>query len=333
MLNRDEQVLVAGAGGFIGGHLVRHMADQGFTRIRAVDSMPFEQWFQRHPLAKAVQLDLRSQTAASEATSGCSYVFNLAADMGGMGFIARNEALCMLSVTINAALLVAARDAGASRYFYSSSASVYPAEKQLAATAAGLREDDAYPAMPEDGYGWEKLFSERLCQQFSADFGLATRIARYHNVYGTHGPWDGGRERAPFALCRKVAQAQLAGADEIEIWGDGNQTRTFLHVDDCVHGTLMIMDGELAGPVNLGGSELVSVNQLVDVIEDIAGVRLKRRYNLFEPAGVRGRSSDNTLIRSALGWEPSVTLRNGMAETYRWVYDQVSARTLTGRRG
>lgn len=333
MLNRDEQVLVAGAGGFIGGHLVRYLAEQGFTRIRAADIKPVPKWFQVHPAAESIQLDLRSQAAAHDAVSDCRDVFNLAADMGGMGFMARNKALCMLSVTINTALLIAARDAGVSRYFLSSSACVYPEKLQASAETAGLREEDAYPAMPEDGYGWEKLFSERLCRHFQEDFGLTTRVARYHNVYGSHGPWDGGREKAPGALCRKVAEATLAGADEIEIWGDGNQTRTFMHVDDCVRGTLMIMDGDLADPVNLGSAELVSVDQLVDVIEDIAGVRLKRRYNLSQPRGVRGRSSDNSLIRGNFGWEPGIALRDGLAGTYRWIYDQVNARTLTGRRG
>jgi GDP-D-mannose 3', 5'-epimerase len=333
VLNRDEQILVAGAGGLIGGHLVRYLADEGFTRIRGVDVKPVTTWFQRHPSAELVQLDLRSLDAARQAVDGCSYVVNLAADMGGMGFIARNKARCMLSVVINADLLVAARDAGVSRYFYSSSACVYPPELQESAEVAGLREEDAYPAMPEDGYGWEKLFSERMCRHFREDFGLETRVARDHNVYGSHGPWEGGREQAPAALCRKVAEAKLAGADEIEIWGDGNQTRTFMHVDDCVRGTLMIMDGDLADPVNLGSAEVVSVDQLMDLVEDVAGVRLKRRYNLAWPAGVRGRCSDNTLLRSTFGWEPGIALRDGMAGTYRWISEQVSARTLTGRRG
>ena len=333
VLNRDEQVLVAGAGGFVGGHLVRYLAGQGFTRIRAVDIKPVRKWFQVQPGAESIQLDLSSQPVAHDAVSGCRYVFNLAADMGGMGFIARNKALCMLAVTINTSLLAAARDLGVSRFFYSSSACVYPEQLQASAEVAGLREEDAYPAMPEDGYGWEKLFSERLCRHFREDFGLSTRIARYHSVYGSHGPWEGGREGAPAALCRKVAEATLAGADEIEIWGDGNQTRTFMHVDDCVCGTLMIMEGDFPDPVNLGSVELVTVDQLVDAIEDIAGLRLKRRYNLAEPRGVRGRSTDNSLIRATFGWEPGVALRDGLAGTYRWVYDQVSARTLTGRRG
>lgn len=325
VLNRDELILVAGAGGFIGGHLVRFLQDSGYARIRAVDCKPLADWWQLHPGAEARQADLRGQEAAAEAVAGCRYVINLAADMGGMGFISRYRARCMLSVLISTSLLRAACDAGVARYFYASSACVYPAGLQASAAVTPLAEDDAYPALPEPGYGEEKLFSEQLCRSFTADYGLATRIARYHNVYGSHGAWTGGREKAPAALCRKVAEAALSGADEIEIWGDGNQTRSFMHVDDCVRGTLMITEGELAGPVNLGSSELVSVNQLVDLVEEIAGVRLKRRYNLAAPAGVRGRNSDNTLLRSAFGWEPSVPLRDGLALTYGWVYDQILA--------
>jgi GDP-D-mannose 3', 5'-epimerase len=332
VLKRDEQVLVAGAGGFIGGHLVRYLADQGFTRIRAVDLKPVADWFQVYPLAESVELDLRSQAAAHESVAGCSYVVNLATDPGGAGSSTAN-ALSMLSVVIHASLLVAARDAGVSRYFYSSSACVYPEALQASAEIAGLREEGSYPAMPRDGCGWEKLYSERLCRYFREDFGLATRMARYHDVYGSHGPWDGGQAKAPVALCRKVAEAALAGKDEIEIWGDGSQTGTFMHVDDCVRGTLMVMEGDLAEAVNLGSAEVVSADQMVDAIEDIASVRLKRRYNISEPGSVRGRSSDNALLRSAFGWEPSIRLRDGLAGTYRWVYDQVSARSLTGRRG
>jgi GDP-D-mannose 3', 5'-epimerase len=330
VLKRDEQVLVAGAGGFIGGHLVRYLADQGFTRIRAADIRPVADWFQVYPLAESVELDLRSQAAAHESVAGCSYVVNLATDPG---LSTATNALSMLSVVMNASLLVAARDAGVGRYFYSSSACVYPQPVPPSAEIAGLSEVDSYPAMPDDGCGWEKLFSERMCQHFRKDFGLATRMARYHDVYGSHGPWDGGQAKAPAALCRKVAEAALAGKDEIEIWGDGTETATFMHVDDCVRGTLMIMEGDLAEAVDLGSAEVVSADQLVDAIEDIAGVRLKRRYNVSEHGSVRGPRSDNGPLRSAFGWEPSIRLRDGLAGTYRWVYDQVSARSLTGRRG
>lgn len=325
MLSRDEPILVAGAGGFIGGHLIGFLRASGFSRIRAADCKPPADWWQRHPGVEELRLDLRSPAAAADAVAGCRYVVNLAADMGGMGFISQHRARCMLSVLISTSLLQASCAVGVERYFYASSACVYPVGLQTSAALTPLAEDAAYPALPEPGYGEEKLFSEQLCRSFTADYGLATRIARYHNVYGSHGAWTGGREKAPAALCRKVAEAILGGADEIEIWGDGNQTRSFMHVDDCVRGTLMIMEGDLAGPVNLGSSELVSVNQLADLVEQIAGARFKRRYNLAAPAGVRGRNSDNTLLRSAFGWEPSVPLRDGLARTYGWVYDQAVA--------
>jgi GDP-D-mannose 3', 5'-epimerase len=333
VLNRAERVLVAGAGGFIGGHLVRYLAAQGFAEIRAVDILPVARWSQPAPAAECVELDLRDRAAAAAAVAGCAAVVNLAAETGGMGFVSQHGAAAMLSAAISAQLLEAARDAGVARYFFASCAGVYPAGLQQLADAPGVPEQDVYPAMPPDGSGWAALFSERLAQQFEADFGLTVRIARLHSVYGPHCAWEGGRERAPAALCRKIAEAILAGADEIEIWGDGNQTRSFLHVDDCVRGMLLILDGAVGQPCNLGSAELVSVNQLADVIEEIAGVRLKRRYQLAAPAGVRGRTSDNARLREALGWEPAITLREGMTGTYRWIASQVSARTLTGRRG
>ena len=244
--------------------------------------------------------------------------------MGGMGFIESHKADCMLSVLINTHMLVAARESKVERYFYSSSACVYAADKQTRPDVAPLREEDAYPAMPEDGYGWEKLFSERLCRHFREDFRLETRVARYHNVYGPHGTYDGGREKAPAAICRKVIAAQRAGSDEIEIWGDGEQTRSFMYIDDCLYGTRAIMASDIVDPLNLGSDELVTINQLIDIVEDIAGVRLKRRYNLNAPKGVRGRCSDNTRIRQELGWAPVVRLRHGMEHTYRWIYDQMA---------
>ena len=252
-------------------------------------------------------------------------VYNLAADMGGMGFIENNKALCMLSVLINTQLLMAARDAGVERFFFSSSACVYNADKQRSPDVTPLKEEDAYPGLPEDGYGWEKLFSERMCRHFSEDFGIATRIARYHNVYGPLGTYDGGREKAPAAICRKVITSKLTGQSVIEIWGDGNQTRSFTYIDDCLKGTRALMDSDIVEPLNIGSSELVTINQLVDVVEEIAGVRLVRKYNLTAPKGVNGRNSDNTLIQKLLGWQPDTPLKVGMEHTYRWIYDEMKA--------
>jgi GDP-D-mannose 3', 5'-epimerase len=320
----NDPILVAGAGGFIGGHLVRDLLDRGHTNVRAVDKKPFDEWFQRFPQADNRQLDLSERNACYEAADGARIVYNLAADMGGMGFIEANKALCMLSVLINTHLLLAARDLGVQRYFFSSSACVYAADKQDTPDISPLKESDAYPAMPEDGYGWEKLFSERMCRHFSEDFGLTTRVARFHNVYGPIGTYDGGREKAPAAICRKVAAAKIGGGREIEIWGDGEQTRSFMFIDDCVTGVRKIMDSGVAEPINLGSSEMVTINQLVDIVEEIAGVRLERRYNLEAPKGVRGRNSDNELIRGYLGWEPSIPLREGLEATYHWIYDQLA---------
>jgi nucleoside-diphosphate-sugar epimerase len=323
-----SKIVVCGGGGFIGGHLVADLLRHG-KQVRAVDVKPFEEWFQMFPEAENLQLDLRNKESCERAAADVDLVYNLAADMGGMGFIENNKALCMLSVLINTHLLMAAKDAGASRFFYASSACVYAADKQTDPDVTALKEEDAYPAMPEDGYGWEKLFSERMCRHFREDFGMTTRIARYHNVYGPQGTYDGGREKAPAAICRKVIEAELSGKHEIEIWGDGKQTRSFQWIDDCVKGTQMIMNGDYAEPLNLGSSELVTINQLVDLVEDIAGLKLKRRYNLSAPKGVNGRNSDNTLIKKVFGWEPSTRLRDGLERTYRWIHDQMAgARTL-----
>jgi nucleoside-diphosphate-sugar epimerase len=245
--------------------------------------------------------------------------------MGGMGFIEANKARCMLSVLINTHLLQASVSHGVERFFFSSSACVYAADKQLTPDIAPLAEADAYPAEPEDGYGWEKLFSERMCRHFTEDFGLVTRLARYHNVYGPHGTWTGGREKAPAAICRKVAEAKLSGNHEIEIWGDGEQTRSFMYIDDCVEGTRKITASEIDEPINLGSSEMVTINQLVDIVEQIAGIEVNRRYDLDAPKGVRGRNSDNTMILGRLGWEPTISLRSGLERTYAWVYDQLAA--------
>jgi GDP-D-mannose 3', 5'-epimerase len=321
----SEKILVCGGGGFIGGHLVADLLHQG-KEVRAVDQKPLEAWYQLFPDAENLHLDLQEKEACRRAVSDCLLVYNLAADMGGMGFIEHNKALCMLSVLINTHLLMASKDAGVERFLFASSACVYAAEKQTDPNVTALKEEDAYPAMPEDGYGWEKLFSERMCRHFREDFGTITRIPRYHNVYGPHGTYDGGREKAPAAICRKVILAKLSGSPEIEIWGDGKQTRSFMWIDDCVKGTQMIMHGDYAEPLNLGSSELVTINKLVDLAEEIAGVKLKRRYNLSAPKGVNGRNSDNTLIRKLFKWEPSTRLRDGLEQTYRWIHDQIAQR-------
>jgi len=314
----DNVVLVTGAGGFIGGHLVAELRRQGQS-VRAVDCKPLADWYQTFPDVENQVADLQLIDACRSATRGARAVYQLAADMGGMGFIEHNKGLCMLSVLTNTHMLMAAREAGAQRFFYSSSACVYNADKQKSADVVALREEDAYPAMPEDGYGWEKLFSERMCRHFREDFGLATRVARFHNVYGPHGTWEGGREKAPAAICRKVIQAKLSGSNAIEIWGDGTQTRSFMYIDDCIKGILAITHSDILEPINLGSSELVTVNQLVDIAEAIAGIRLNRSYKLDAPKGVNGRNSDNTRIKRELDWEPSIRLRDGMERTYRWI--------------
>jgi nucleoside-diphosphate-sugar epimerase len=323
VLGHDDAILVTGAGGFIGGHLVRRLRQRGHTRIRAVDAKPLESWHQLDAQADNRQADLRARTACEDVMDGIDHVFNFAADMGGMGYIETHKAECMLSVLINTHLLLAARHAGTQRFFYASSACVYNADKQADTDVTALRETDAYPAAPEDGYGWEKLFGERMCRHFMEDFGLETRVARFHNVYGPNGAWRGGREKAPAAICRKVAEAVVSGSTEIEIWGDGRQTRSFTYVDDCIEGTLRLMESDVREPLNIGSSELVSINDLVSLVEDTAGVKLERRYDTSAPQGVRGRNSDNTLIRERLGWEPSTSLASGMAVTYEWVKAQL----------
>ena len=322
----NQVILVAGAGGFIGGHLVAELRRRGETQIRAVDIKPFDEWYQVFDDVENVDADLAGKEECIAACYGAKEVYNLAADMGGMGFIENNKALCMLSVLINTHLLQAALDAGVERYFYASSACVYNADKQKSANVTPLCEEDAYPAMPEDGYGWEKLFSERMCRHFREDFGITTRVARFHNVYGPHGTWEGGREKAPAAICRKVIHAKATGRHEIEIWGDGNQTRSFMYIDDCIEGIDKITHSDIEEPINLGSSELVTINGLVDMVEEIAGIRLKRHYKLDAPKGVNGRNSDNTRIQEYLGWEPSTRLRDGMQRTYAWICDEYLAR-------
>ncbi len=320
----DKRILVAGAGGFIGGHFVEYLRSLGAENLVAVDKKPIDEWYQVHDYATNKVLDLQYLDACNEAVVDVQDVYNLAADMGGMGFIENNKALCMLSVLINTHLLEAARAVGVSNFFYASSACVYNGEKQQDVANPGLKEADAYPALAEDGYGWEKLFSERMCRHFMEDFGVRCRVARFHNVYGPFGTYDGGREKAPAAMCRKVIAAKLSGNYDIEIWGDGHQTRSFMYVDDCTFGIKSIMDSHIDYPINLGSAEMVSINQLVDIVEDIAGIKLNRSYNLDAPKGVRGRSSDNTLIQKELNWEPSISLRDGMERTYAWIYDQMT---------
>ena len=320
-----NEVVVCGAGGFIGGHLVADLLGEGDSRVRAVDVKPIDEWFQVFGEAQNRVLDLSDLNACRSALAGARDVFNLAADMGGMGFIEANKAQCMLSVLINTHLLLAAREQGVERYFFASSACVYAADKQTSTGVRPLSEADAYPATPEDGYGWEKLFSERMCRHFTEDFGLATRVARYHNVYGPHGTYEGGREKAPAAICRKVIEAKLSGNHQIEIWGDGEQTRSFMFVDDCVYGTRTLMQSDVTEPLNVGSARLVTINELVSIVEEIAGLRLRRQYNLDAPQGVRGRNSDNTLIKERLGWEPEVTLEDGLEKTYAWMYDEMTA--------
>lgn len=319
----NEPILICGAGGFIGGHLVNYLLDRGLNVKRAVDAKPLDEWYQAADSVENISIDLQDKDNCYAAAHGIKVVFQLAADMGGMGFIENNKAKCMLSVLTNTHMLLAARDNKVDRFFYASSACVYNGDKQRNAQVIPLKEEDAYPALPEDGYGWEKLFSERMCRHFEEDFGLTCRVARFHNVYGPLGTYDGGREKAPAAICRKVIEAKLSGNPEIEIWGDGNQTRSFMYIDDCTRGTLAILESDIFEPINLGSSELVTINQLVDIVEDIAGLKLRRRYKLNAPKGVNGRNSDNAKIRSYLGWEPSIRLKDGLEKTFAWIESQI----------
>jgi GDP-D-mannose 3', 5'-epimerase len=323
---KEDLVVITGAGGFIGGAMIADFRRQGYKKLRGVDIKPVDEWYQRFDDVENLSLDLNLKDNCDRAARGAQIIYNFAANMGGMGFIENNKALCMLSVLINTQMVQAAQHFGAQKYFYSSSACVYNGDKQRETANPGLKEEDAYPALAEDGYGWEKLFSERMCRHFREDYGLYTRVARFHNVYGPNGTWYGGREKAPAAICRKVIEAKLSGKHEIEIWGSGHQTRSFMYIDDCVVGIQKIMNSDILDPINLGSAEMVSINQLVDMVEEIAGVKLKRNYNLDAPKGVVGRSSDNTLIKKLLKWEPGTPLREGLAKTYSWIHDQYVAR-------
>ena len=322
---KKQRILVAGGGGFIGGALAKTLLERGHEVVVA-DIKPFEKWYQYQDAAENHCLNLEEKDACFKVSEGCDAVYNLACNMGGMGFIENNRALCMLSVLINTHMLMAAKENGVKQYLYSSSACVYAAGKQTNTSVTALKEEDAYPAMPEDGYGWEKLFSERMCKHFEEDYGMNVRVVRFHNVYGPFGTWDGGREKAPAALCRKVINAIATGDMNIEIWGDGEQTRSFMYIDDCITGLDRLMESNFSDPINLGRSELVSINQTLDMVEEIAGVKLKRHYNLNAPQGVRGRNSDNTLIKKELGWEPEIDLKTGLAKTYAWIKDQYERR-------
>ncbi len=320
---KNDVIVVTGAGGFIGGHLVARLRVQGFTKIRAVDVKPLAEWYQKFDDVDNRQGNLKEMQTCYDVCKGARIVFNLAADMGGMWFIERFKAECMLSVLISTNMLLAARDSGVDRFFYASSACVYNAEKQKQAAVTPLREEDAYPALCEDGYGWEKLFSERMARHFMEDYFMTTRVARFHNVYGPQGTYDGGREKAPAAICRKIANAKISGHHEIDIWGDGEQTRSFMYIDDCLEGSIRIMESDCNVPLNLGSDELVTINQMVGIVEGIAGIKLKRNYQLDAPQGVRGRNSDNTKIKKEIGWAPGITLQIGLEKTYAWIYNEL----------
>ena len=322
--------LVCGAGGFIGGHLVKSLMDQGHEVVCA-DIKPLEYWFQIFEQNKNFSLDLKEYENCLKITAEVDYIYNMACNMGGMGFIENNKAECMLSVLINTNLLRACLINKVQKYFFSSSACVYNAKKQQKTFVPGLKETDAYPAEPEDGYGWEKLFSERMCRHFSEDFGLSTRVVRYHNVYGPLGTYDGGREKAPAALCRKIALSKINNQKEIEVWGDGNQTRSFMYISDCLEGTQKIFNSDLSEPYNVGSDEQVSINQMIEMIEEIAQFKVEKKYLLDKPKGVRGRSSDNEKIIKDLKWSPSTDLKSGLVKTYAWIYDQIKSGENTQR--
>ena len=320
----SDSYLICGAGGFIGGHLVKNLLEEG-NKVVAVDNKPFDYWFQHFDECKNYSLDIKEYDNCLEVSKNVDYIYNMACNMGGMGFIENNKAECMLSVLINTNMLRASIKNSIKKYFFSSSACVYNGSKQNDSFVVGLKETDAYPADPEDGYGWEKLFSERMCRHFTEDFKLKTRVARYHNVYGPLGTYDGGREKAPAAICRKIIEAKISGKNEIDVWGDGEQTRSFMFIDDCIIGTKKLFLSDHSEVFNIGSEEQVSINQMINIIEDIAGIKVKRNYQLDKPLGVRGRSSDNTQIRDKINWDTEISLQNGLEKTYKWIFDQITS--------
>ena len=318
-----SRYLVCGAGGLIGGHLVKSLINDGHEVICA-DVKPLETWFQLFDSNNNFSLDLKEYENCIEVTKGVDFIYNMACNMGGMGFIENNKAECMLSVLINTNLLRACLGNKVKKYFFSSSACVYNANKQTNNFIEGLKESDAYPAMPEDGYGWEKLFSERMCRHFYEDYGLETRVARYHNVYGPMGTFDGGREKAPAALCRKLITAKNSGQKKIDVWGDGEQTRSFMFIDDCIKGTKKIFESTCREVLNIGSEEQVSINQMINIIEEISGYKVNKNYQLDKPKGVRGRSSNNDLVRKKINWDFETSLKSGLEITYKWIDKEIS---------
>jgi len=319
-----KKILIAGGGGFIGGHLIKKLLEDN-NKIRSVDVKPMVVWYQKfdNDNVENLELNLEEKASCEKAVEGCDYVFNLACNMGGMGFIENNKALCMLSVLVNTHLLMACKKFNIKKYFFSSSACAYNTTLQKNTSIKGLKESDAYPAMPEDGYGWEKLFSERMCRHFTEDYKVDTKVARFHNIYGPNGTYDGGREKAPAAICRKIALAKKNMEKNIEVWGDGQQTRSFLYIDDCIDAVLKLFDSDINEPINIGSEEQVSINQMIDMVEDIAEYKVERNYLLDKPKGVRGRSSDNQLIEEKLQWKPRFSLKEGLIKNYHWINDQI----------
>ena len=328
-MKKNKKILVVGAGGFIGGHLIKKLLENG-NSITAVDIKPKEYWFQDFDIVKNYySTDMKLYDNCIKLTKNIDYIFNMACNMGGMGFIENNKAECMQSVLINTNLLIASKENKIQKYFFSSSACAYNISKQQNNFVDGLKEEDAYPADPEDGYGWEKLFSERMCRHFMEDYGIQVRIARYHNIYGPFGTFDGGREKAPAALCRKVINSKLNNDKIIDVWGDGKQTRSFLYIDDCVDGTIKLFESNYAEPVNIGSDEQVSINQMIEILEEISENKdLKKEYLLDKPKGVRGRSSNNDLVKKVLGWEYQIKLRDGLKKTYEWIYSEIKKKGL-----
>ena len=321
-----KKILVTGAGGFIGGHLIKELLNREY-KIRATDIKPLDDWYQCFDEVENISLDMALKDNCFKAAEGMDDVINMACNMGGMGFIENNKALCMLSVLVNTHMLMACKYFNIKRYFFSSSACAYNTDLQKNSKITGLKESDAYPAMPEDGYGWEKLFGERMCRHFFEDYGLDVKVARYHNIYGPNGTYDGGREKAPAALCRKIINSNLNNEKIIDVWGNGEQTRSFLYIDDCVDATLKLFDSEHHGPINIGSEEQVSINEMIEKIEKISSNQVKKNYQLDKPQGVMGRNSDNTLIRSLLSWEPKFTLYQGLEKTYNWILSDMKKKT------